>query len=49
MSDPKPLELEIFLRGSSRYYLTAENLGQTKDDLYALAMTRGAFRETELG
>ena len=49
MSEPVPLELDIFLRGSSRYFLTATNLGQTKDDLYALAMTRGAFRESELG
>ena len=40
---------ELFLRPSGQCYMTAEYPGQNCKDLYSLAQTRGAFRESEIG
>ena len=49
MRDPRPLERDVFVRPSGQYYLTANYIDQSTNDLFALCMARGAFKENEIG
>jgi len=47
--EPACHERDIYVRPSGQYYITAEYVEQSTNDLYALCMARGAFKENEIG
>lgn len=49
MPEPIPPERDVFIRPGGRFFLTSDLSNERRKDLYALCMSRGAFKESEIG
>ena len=49
MPEPIPPERDVFIRPGGRFFLTSDMTNARNKDLYALCMSRGAFKEAEIG